>query len=329
MDSTYIIVFKNKTADGNSVENGYFAFVRVVKFEPYISLDMNVKLFKDYTNFSNQILKGENLDCGECDPDIFVEIAGNDYKVWIERHISIYEKIATKLNPNFEFYYKRKLSGNKNSFILPNDRQFDDVITRLKGSYAAPFSTLPSDMNLDQIKDLLSESSVAEMACEKASWLLQKFRDLYLTGTVTLINNAIINKFNDFVKLSDNLDSQESKLLTVRNTAYESIPFNNINLMCVKLRDAAYDLCDKRDIFSKDTTNVATTATNLANVLSSAETMAKILDIEFEIINGELEIIDPTIIPIPTVKTKFQSYYETKEKTIIRVLTSALTAIHL
>ena len=107
MDSTYIIVLKNENDDK-------FAFLRVIRFEPYISLHLNVKLFDNYEELSRQILQGENLDFGNSIQKQ-VEIMGDDYAQWIKDHDHIYKLVASTFK--LTFLYKRKLITSNNTQI--------------------------------------------------------------------------------------------------------------------------------------------------------------------------------------------------------------------
>jgi len=224
MESTYIIV----------LEANQFAFIRILRFEPYISLLVACNLYDNYDLVSAQILTGSNRGFGTSIRQTQLEFSKEDYANWIADHDYLYKQVAISFGTTF--LYKRKLMPENTIRIQP-------IINEL--SLFSPLSD--ENTNISRLTTSLTGATDCDDIFNCAGLLVNTFPKLESETAIRNINELVKTTF---LKLDKNqLDQTEPLLLKWRETALQSLPIALANEIYRDLKNGALNLCAKRDAF--------------------------------------------------------------------------------
>jgi hypothetical protein len=248
MDSTYIIVLKDA---GTGAESKY-AIIKVLGFEPYISLILDCKLFNNYSELNQQMLEGSQTKYIEFErKQVVIDGADHDKLLNDPAHpMYIYKRVASAFNLTFS--YKRKINmDGKNVRMQPIHCEMNTI----KFSNTTPV-VLASDSVATLTKEMLDAKKCDDI-CNCAYKLFFKMHppskaEPPLTPVsidINRINAHIKSKFDGFNK--SNLDTLEPKLIQLRDDALQSIPINMVNSAYRDLTNAGLFLCAKRDAYNE------------------------------------------------------------------------------
>jgi hypothetical protein len=228
MESTYIIVLSSNK----------LAFLRVIRLEPYISLLLSAKLFDNYDNINEHLLKGENVAFGDSIKQVQLEIAGEDYSKWIADHDHIYKLVAHAFH--LDFLYKRKLIRDTTTRIQP-------IINELSTISLLKLENEKANIPISRLIKGLSEATKCDEICGYASLIINTYPKLNSEMTISNIHNMVSSVFEQLDKT--NLDNTEPLLLKWREDALNSLPLDVVNSTYRDLKNNALNLCAKRDAF--------------------------------------------------------------------------------
>lgn len=249
MESTYIIVLQ----DNNTNQ---FAFIRVLRFEPYISLLVACNLYDNYDSINRQILTGANMDFGNSIQQKQLDFSKQDYINWITDHDYIYKQVATCFGR--EFSYKRKFIADTTT------TRIQPIINEL-ATFPSPQTS--ENINIYRLKNKLTISMECEDIFYYTGLLINAFPDL---DTELAIRNINQLTFDTFERMNKNqLDETEHRLIKWRESALQSLPIDIANGAYRELKNYTQSLCDKRDAFNSGyglESDVKESATQLVSI---------------------------------------------------------------
>jgi hypothetical protein len=228
MESTYIIVLSlNK-----------FALLSVIRLEPYIYLLCNSKLFDNYDKINELLLKGVNIDFGNCINQLQIEISGEDYSKWRDDHEYIYKHTASAYD--LEFLYKRKLLRDSSKRIQP-------IINELSTVSISPLLIDDTNIPMNRLINNLSSATKCKEICDLTGLLINTFPELDSDIAIRNIKSLVLSVFEQLDK--NNLDKLEPFLHKWREEAVTSLPIELVNSVYRELKNTVLNLYAKRDAF--------------------------------------------------------------------------------